>query len=318
MAILIDDVMKAARAVWRHVDIILRGNREDRGLTESRRVPVRTDALRPHWRAKQCNGRPETLHDPYSAIDDVGTHGDTGQRDAALVGKPLVDQRSHHQRHIARGQFGQRQHQAQCLLLRRFGDPRLESRKFTLAMAGGVNTDGQEPGIGELLQLLFVRVLGHAKPMEPEDGWKRRGSGCGTDHQERNTACAHDVPDSGPLLTILCRDAKPESDPVDAAALGFEDLDVHAIELESLPYRRHTADACQDIATDSLEPFGLDLDVQAITDLVEVHLPAEDERSVGFLDDRLGLDVVLVADLADDLFEEILDGREASGAAVFV
>jgi hypothetical protein len=37
-----------------------------------------------------------------------------------------------------------------------------------------------------------------------------------------------------------------------------------------------------------------------------------------FLDHRLGLDVVLVADLAEDLFDEVLERHETGGAAVLV
>ena len=36
-------------------------------------------------------------------------------------------------------------------------------------------------------------------------------------------------------------------------------------------------------------------------------LAAEHERAVALVDDRLGLDVVLVANLADDLLEQVLD-----------
>ena len=43
-----------------------------------------------------------------------------------------------------------------------------------------------------------------------------------------------------------------------------------------------------------------------------------DEDAVALVDDRLRLDVVLVADLADDLLEHVLDGHEARGAAVLV
>ena len=47
-------------------------------------------------------------------------------------------------------------------------------------------------------------------------------------------------------------------------------------------------------------------------------LRAEHERAVAFVDDRLGLDVVLVADLADDLLEQILEVTRPGGAAVLV
>ena len=88
--------------------------------------------------------------------------------------------------------------------------------------------------------------------------------------------------------------------------------------VEPLADRRHAAEVRQQIAADGLEALALDLDVQALRDLVDVHLAAEHEPAVAFVDDRLGLDVVLVADLADDLLEQILDRHEARGAAVFV
>ena len=74
----------------------------------------------------------------------------------------------------------------------------------------------------------------------------------------------------------------------------------------------------QDVAADGLEAFGFDLEIQPIAELVETDLGAEDVRAVAFLHDRIRLDVVFVADLADDLLEKILDGDEAGGAAVFV
>ena len=66
------------------------------------------------------------------------------------------------------------------------------------------------------------------------------------------------------------------------------------------------------------KPFALDRHVQAIRNFVDVGRAAEHERPVAFLDDRLGFDVVLVANLAEDLFDEILERHEAGGAAVFV
>ena len=47
-------------------------------------------------------------------------------------------------------------------------------------------------------------------------------------------------------------------------------------------------------------------------------LPLNTNTPLPFVDDRLGLDVVFVADLADDLLEQILDRDQARRAAVFV
>ena len=84
------------------------------------------------------------------------------------------------------------------------------------------------------------------------------------------------------------------------------------------PDRGHAADAGQHVAADGLEAFGLDRDVQAIADLVDAGLGAEHPRAVALVHDGLGLDVVLVPDLADDLLEQILERHEPGGAAVLV
>ena len=47
-------------------------------------------------------------------------------------------------------------------------------------------------------------------------------------------------------------------------------------------------------------------------------LPLNDEHAVALVDDRLGLDVVLVADLADDLLDQVLERDQPGGAAVLV
>src|SRR5216684_90580 len=105
---------------------------------------------------------------------------------------------------------------------------------------------------------------------------------------------------------------------VNAPALDIEYLDRQAIDLHAFAHSRHAPEAVEEVPPDGLEPVALDLHVQAILDLVDVHFAVEDESPAPFVDDRLRLDVVLVADLADDLLEEILDRHEPSRAAVFV
>src|SRR2546421_3415492 len=82
---------------------------------------------------------------------------------------------------------------------------------------------------------------------------------------------------------------------VDTAALGIENLNAEAIDVKALADGRHAADLREQVAADGLESFALDLNVQSIGQLVDVHLAADDEAAVAFVDDRLGLDVVLVA-----------------------
>jgi hypothetical protein len=73
-----------------------------------------------------------------------------------------------------------------------------------------------------------------------------------------------------------------------------------------------------DEAADGLEPVALDVDAEALGGRVDVDLGAEHEDAVPFLDDGVALDVVFVADLADDLLEHVLDRHEAGRAAVLV
>ena len=61
------------------------------------------------------------------------------------------------------------------------------------------------------------------------------------------------------------------------------------------------------------------LHAQPLGDVIDIDLPVEHEPvSLLPVDDRLGLDVVLVANLADDLLEQILDRHEAGRPAVLV
>src|SRR5678815_4083301 len=57
---------------------------------------------------------------------------------------------------------------------------------------------------------------------------------------------------------------------------------------------------------------------RALPYLVHAYLPAENERPAAFVDDRFTLDVVLIADLADDFLEQVLDGDKPGCAAVLV
>ena len=77
------------------------------------------------------------------------------------------------------------------------------------------------------------------------------------------------------------------------------------------PDRRHAPEVRQQVPADGLEPFALDVDAEPLGDLVDIHLAVEDEAAVALVHDRLGFHVVLVANLADDLLEQILDRDEA-------
>src|SRR3954463_9363320 len=109
-----------------------------------------------------------------------------------------------------------------------------------------------------------------------------------------------------------------DPDLVDPPPFGIEHFDAQIVDVETLADGRQPPEVRQQEPADRFETFALDLDVEPLRDLVDVDLAAEDVAAVAFVDDRLRLLVVLVADFADDLFEQIFDGHEPGGAAVFV
>src|SRR4029077_19075789 len=104
----------------------------------------------------------------------------------------------------------------------------------------------------------------------------------------------------------------------DSPPLGVEHLDAEAVDLEMLAHGRHASDAGEEITADRLEPFAFDVDVELLRDGVDVDFAAEHETAVAFVDHRVGLAVVLVAYLADDLLEQIFECHQPGGAAVLV
>src|SRR5262245_8174103 len=112
--------------------------------------------------------------------------------------------------------------------------------------------------------------------------------------------------------------AAADADLGDAAALDLDDLEREIVDVDGLAHVRHATEVRQQIPAHGFEALALDIDVQPLTHLVDAHLAAEDETAVALVRDGLALDIVFVANLADDLLEQILDGHQASGAAVLV
>ena len=105
----------------------------------------------------------------------------------------------------------------------------------------------------------------------------------------------------------------------DSPPLGLDNFDVEAVDLERArrpPARGRGATAGSRPPSRSLCPRSSTFIRFAISSTCDA--AAEHELAVAFVDDALDFDVVLVANLADDLFEQIFERHEAGGAAVFV
>src|SRR5262245_39032745 len=109
-----------------------------------------------------------------------------------------------------------------------------------------------------------------------------------------------------------------DPDLVDAAALDFQHVDGQAVDLDAFADGRHASEMIEQISSDRLKALAFDLYPQTLADLVDVDLPVEDEPAIALVDNRLGLDVVFITNLADDLFEHVLDRDEPGGAAVLI
>ncbi|BDZ65426.1 hypothetical protein GCM10025877_23640 [Agromyces mangrovi Wang et al. 2018] len=91
------------------------------------------------------------------------------------------------------------------------------------------------------------------------------------------------------------------------------------LELEALTRIRQPAPLGDDEPGDRLVVAARQIVADEARDLVEVHVAVHDPRAVGVeLGARPGLIVVLVADLADQLLGEVLDGDDADEPAVLV
>ena len=113
--------------------------------------------------------------------------------------------------------------------------------------------------------------------------------------------------------------ARADADLVDAAPLGLEDLDVEAVDRRTArrrPARGRRASARSRRRSRTRRRRSRRRAARPCSPIAD--LAAEDERVVGLAHDRLGFEVVLVANLADELLDDVLDGDQAGGAAVLV
>src|SRR5262249_18922374 len=150
-----------------------------------------------------------------------------------------------------------------------------------------------------------------------DDRWAESGA-TGSNSTLRTLHIDHRPSIIGRLSGIRDDRGLAEANLVDAAPLRLEHLGEQAVALEGLADGGHAPDARQDVAAHGLEPLRFDREAEAIAELVEADLGAEHVRAVALVHDRLALDVILVADLADDLLQQIFDRDEARRAAVLV
>src|SRR5688572_24170492 len=111
-----------------------------------------------------------------------------------------------------------------------------------------------------------------------------------------------------------------QAEAADAALVGFEDFDVEPAQVEPRARRRDAPRLVDDEARDGREVVVLDFEAEQALYLPDLGRAEHIEVAVVRLDDLdnlLALDV-LVLYLADDLFEDVLDGQQARKSPVLV
>src|ERR1700686_4167492 len=106
---------------------------------------------------------------------------------------------------------------------------------------------------------------------------------------------------------------------VDAAPVGALHAKLELAERDTLAPARHAPELLHDQAGHGVELTFRQRDVEKLVELVDPGTAAYAELAVGFATDILiVLYIEFIVDVADDLFDDVLDGDQTRHAAVFI
>src|SRR6185503_15328879 len=109
------------------------------------------------------------------------------------------------------------------------------------------------------------------------------------------------------------------ADAADALSLDRLHHEARSRGLEGLALARESPELCGDEAAQRVVRLGrLDLQPEGLAHVLERDASVHERLGLRNGEHELVLDVVFIADLADDLLDEVLDRHKAGGAAVFV
>ena len=121
-------------------------------------------------------------------------------------------------------------------------------------------------------------------------------------HQERNFTSSFGTMSRG----VITRSS------VEAAAVGTQHLEFEAAEHEGFAAARQPAQEVDDQAADGVELLVAEVGAEVAVEFVDARLRLDGELALAFLADvEIVIDVVLIADVADDLLEHVFDGDQA-------
>src|SRR3954447_5964120 len=136
-------------------------------------------------------------------------------------------------------------------------------------------------------------------------------------HRKRNTGT---LPPVLQLFLILDRPLRilRNADPIDPAAVGAVDDELVSILLHDGADLRYASGGRENQSGHGLVVVAFQLGIEQILQRLDAQLAADHVFAVAEVDDRSFVFLVLVRDLADDLFDDVFDRDDARRAAVFV
>src|SRR3954453_819746 len=105
---------------------------------------------------------------------------------------------------------------------------------------------------------------------------------------------------------------------VDPALVGAIHFEQPAVLCHDRAYFRDAAERGEDHAGDGLVILAAEVGVEHLFERIDAQETADQKTSVAEVDDGRFFVLVLVGDFADDLLDDVLDGNDAGGAAVFI
>ncbi len=111
-----------------------------------------------------------------------------------------------------------------------------------------------------------------------------------------------------------------DADLFDRPLVGAENLDVVVVEVDAPAFGRDCAGFMENVAADGVILGALgDFDAEVFFDVDDAHFGVDDPAAGGQgAEKQLLIDVVFVGDLSHEFFEDVFNGDDSFGAAVFV
>src|SRR5689334_12622388 len=104
-----------------------------------------------------------------------------------------------------------------------------------------------------------------------------------------------------------------------ASSIASQYFEIESTEREAFAAPRQTPEIAHDKSADGVEFLIAELRTEVIVEIADTSLRLHRKLTLAFLADiKVVVDVVFIADVADNLLQHVFDGHESSNATVFI